>query len=343
MTLSAGIATWCAALLVVAYLSERPAGARVAFLVAALILPLPAFVKAPALSRLLLACFVGASFIRAADLLRAPPTSGFRARLALLCAYFDTRLVRQRARGFDAAALATLVASTALLAAAVAVIKAVPAGGAWLPVRWLSGGIGLLAIAEMATACHDLVTSPLGLAVPPLFRAPYRATSIAEFWARRWNLAASEALRAYCFAPLSQRSATFALCFTFAASAAGHALLVRLALKGWWPAASCGAFFLAQPLLIAAERRLGVRRWPSAARRAWTLGALALTAPLVVEPVLQMAEKVWGSPADILPATVAALGFCALVSLITALVSLSLPRGDLAAAEPAAAPERGGE
>jgi hypothetical protein len=186
------------------------------------------------------------------------------------------------------------------------------------------GGIGLLAIAEMATACHDLATAPLGWSVPPLFCAPYRATSVAEFWSRRWNLAASEALRVYCFAPLARCGTGLAISIAFAVSAAGHAFLARLALRDWSPAASCGAFFLAQPLLIAAERTFGLQRLPKAVGRVWTLGALAVTAPLVVEPILQMAEHVWGPPTDIMFPTFAVLGFCALVSLITALVSLTL-------------------
>ena len=123
------------------------------------------------------------------------------------------------------------------------------------------GGIGLLAIAEMATACHNLATAPLGLSVPPLFRAPYRSISVTEFWARRWNLAASEALHVFCFRPLSRYGAALALVAAFAASAAGHAFLAGLALKGWRPAASCAAFFMVQPVVMIIERRLKVRRW----------------------------------------------------------------------------------
>jgi hypothetical protein len=106
-------------------------------------------------------------------------------------------------------------------------------------------------------------------------------------------------------------------------------------LGAWRPAAACGAFFLAQPLLIAAERRLRVRRWPTAAGRAWTLGALAVTSPLVVEPVLRMAERVWGAPGDVMVPAAAALGFCMLVSVITGLAALALLKGGPGQAEAA--------
>ena len=46
------------------------------------------------------------------------------------------------------------------------------------------------------------------------------------------------------------------------------------------------SFFLLQVPLMLLEQRLGQARWPAPWRRAWTLGCLALTAPLFVEPTL---------------------------------------------------------
>jgi hypothetical protein len=70
--------------------------------------------------------------------------------------------------------------ATAILAVAIAAIKSASVIDRWLPVRWLVG-IGLFAIAEMTTACHNVVTAFLGLIVPPLFQSPYRSTSVSEF------------------------------------------------------------------------------------------------------------------------------------------------------------------
>jgi hypothetical protein len=291
-------------------------------LAAGLLLPLPAFVAASPMARLLLACVLGATFVRAVDLGRAWAAGGCGARLARLCAYFDPDGVKRGPRRFDVAALATLAVATAVFAAAVASVKGLPDNAVWLPVRWLAGGAAVLALAEMAGTCHDFVTSLLGLTVPPMFRSPYRSTTVSEFWTRRWNLPASAALREHCFAQLARRGVVLALAAAFAVSAAGHALLAGLTLGDRWLASVCAAFFLAQPLVLAAERRLGVRRWPTAAGWLWTCAVLAITSPLVVEPLLRIVEPHWGPPDDVLGPTTAAIGFCAALAAVAAAAAL---------------------
>ena len=76
-------------------------------------------------------------------------------------------------------------------------------------------------------------------------------------------------------------------------------------------------------VLIAAERRFGERRWRPAARRAWTLGVLAITSPLFVEPLLQIAERSWGVPGSVLFPTLAVLGFVIVFSSIFSLASFA--------------------
>src|SRR5882724_9496910 len=56
-----------------------------------------------------------------------------------------------------------------------------------------------------------------------------------------------------------------------------------------------------------------------AARRAWTLGVLAITSPLFVEPLLQIAERSWGVPGSVLFPTLAVLGFVIVFSSIFSL------------------------
>src|SRR5688500_9112590 len=98
MTLTAGFLIWCAVLAAVAVLPSWT-GAAVGIVIAGIALPLPAWIDASPLSRGLLACFLGATFIRAIDLSSAGTVAGFRARLAHLCAYFDTRKVQRVSRG----------------------------------------------------------------------------------------------------------------------------------------------------------------------------------------------------------------------------------------------------
>ena len=320
-----GIAVLIAEMMLVVILSAHPVGARAGVLVAGLFLLLPLFVTTSPLSRCLLACFMCVPFGAATGLLFVPRPANFRARLAQMFAYFHRGRVTRRARGFDAAALLQLITATAVLAAAIAAVKLVSGPGFSQPVRWLAGGIGILAAAEMATACHNFATKLMGLTVPPLFQSPYRSASISEFWAQRWNLPASELLRKYCFAPLARRGVGLALLTVFAVSAVGHALLAYLGLGRWRMAAACGAFFLVQPLFILAERWLNVRWWRPMAGRAWTLAVLATTSPLFVKPTLQIIERSWGATGNVLLPTAAVLGFVIVLSSITSLASLASP------------------
>ena len=81
-------------------------------------------------------------------------------------------------------------------------------------------------------------------------------------------------------------AAGFPLVAPFAFSGMGHVLLTHMALRKWRISVIYGVFFLVQPLLIATERWLNVRRWRPATVRIWTLTALAATSTLFVEPVL---------------------------------------------------------
>jgi hypothetical protein len=275
------------------------------------------------LNGLLLVGLTSVPFLAAAGLLIGPPLPSFRARLAYLCAWSDTYPLQRRARRFDAAALRDLLLATAVFAAAIAIVKTVSAKGLNLPVRWLAGGTGVLAIGEMATTGPNFVMAALGINVPPFFQSPCRSDTISEFWSKRWNRAAGEFLRRCCFAPLAPYGALFAMFATFALSAAGHALMAFFVLGRWKMAMVFGAFFLVQPPLIAAERRLAVRRWPPEAGRVWTLTALMITSPMIIEPALQSTERFWGAPDNVLVPTIAMLGFIILLSGIVSLVSLA--------------------
>ncbi len=324
LTLPTGLAAGCLAMLLVLILSAHPLGARLGTLLAGLCLAVPSFLGEPPLSRVLLLGLMAAPFAAAAALVLAPALPGLRARLAYLFTYGNTHAVQRRGRSFDAAAFLQLAVATAVLAVAVAAVKAASAYGLGLPVRWLAGGIAVLALAEMLTASLPVVAAPLGLLVPPLFQSPYRSASIREFWSRRWNLRVSEFLfHKCCFAPLARRSLALALFAPFALSGVLHACLAYVALGRWPISLCCGTFFVVQPLLIALERILAVRRWGLVARRAWTLAALTITSPLFVEPVLRVVEPDWGGPEQVLAPAVAVLCYALVVSSIVALGSLA--------------------
>ncbi len=314
--LDIGIAVWCAAMVLVTVLSAHRVGARVGVILAGLLLAVPCFLRATPLARALLMCFMLTPLAAAAAMVVGPPLDSFRARLAYIFTWGGTCQVKWRARGFDGAAFLQFLATTAILAAALAVVSAAPAHDLGLLVRWLAGGVMALAFAEMATAGFPFMGALLGVTVPPWMNSPYRSASVSEFWTRRWNIWTSEKLvRPYCFAPLARRSPVLALWVSFALSGLGHALLAYMALRGskWQIACLCGAFFLVQPLLIGAERWMKVRRWRPAARHAWTLAALATTSPLFVEPALQVVAPDRGGLGQALPQAAAALAVMVLL------------------------------
>jgi len=96
-------------------------------------------------------------------------------------------------------------------------------------------------------------------------------------------------LRDRCFTPLSRVSPMFALTASFTVSALIHAYAIGAAL-GMSAAASWALFFLAQPLAIAVERRIRVRRWPEPAARAWTVGTVIVLSPLFAGPLVRLTE-----------------------------------------------------
>lgn len=253
-----------------------------------------------------------------------PPTANLRERLTYLFTWLNTREVKRQARTFDIGSLIQLTAAIVVFVAAMVSVKAIPADGPWFLARWLAGGIMIFAFAEMVTASHDFLTALVGLSAPALMRSPYLSTSISEFWTKRWNPAASLLVfRALVFTPLARRGPAMALWAAFVASAVAHVLLPYMATGNWGISLMCGAFFLVQPLLIAAERWMNVRRWPSTAARAWTLTALAITSPLFVEPALQIVEPSWGPSNCVLPPAIAVLGFVLVVTVLFSLGSLA--------------------
>ena len=98
-----------------------------------------------------------------------------------------------------------------------------------------------------------------------------------------------------CYEPLARHGRVRALFAAFIVSGIWHWLLAYVLLGRWGISVVWGAFFFVQPLLILLERRMKVRRWRPAAARGWTLSALAVTCPLIVEPTLQIISRILGT------------------------------------------------
>ena len=124
---------------------------------------------------------------------------------------------------------------------------------------------------------------------PPIFHQhPILSLSIGEFWGRRWNRIVGSWLFATFYRPLAVRGRSL---LGLSAAFVGRALLhwyFTWAAIGFAAGGYMAAFFLVQLPLVWLERRLQQSRWPAPARRLWTLGWLALTSPLFVEPMLDI-------------------------------------------------------
>ena len=324
LTFRAGFAACCVDIALVLIIAAQPIGTRLGALLAGLFLAVPGFVGDGSFARGVLICMTTVPFAAAGALVLGPPLTGLRARLAYLCTYAGTHPITRRERSFDAAAFLHLVAASAFLGAGIAVAKAASGHGPGLLARWLGGEIAMLAIAEMLTAGPPFGAALVGLNVPPIMQSPYRSASVSEFWAKRWNLRMSEFFfRKCCFAPLARHGIPLALVVAFAASGALHAAIAYVALGRWGISLLCGAFFLVQPLLMAAERYLKVRRWRPVARHAWTLVVLTVVSPLFIEPALQCVEPDWGGLDSVPRQTLAALGILLAASCLNALASLT--------------------
>lgn len=325
-SLSAGFALWCLALLIVILLSGSRSGAQTTAFIAGVLLAVPCKLDASPLERFLLMCLMALPLVASGALCLRYPASGLRARLEYLFSWGNTHPVSRRPRELNLAALMQVLFSTAVLTLCFELMKAPAQSYAGFIARWFVGGVAVLAFAEMVSSTFPLVASLAGVSVPVFMNSPWRSRSITEFWTQRWNILTSQKLfRPFCFGPLAQRGPIAALCATFLLSGIIHFLLAYMALGKLTISIMCGSFFAVQPLWILAERKLRVRKWRPACAHAWTIGALAISCPLFIEPVVQLIETSWD---PLQPAYLSGLAVLAFMLLISGLVTL----GCLAAA-----------
>jgi len=302
----------CGSFLVLLMPSEPPGRAAAAIL-GGCALAVPLGVRADALTRALLGCLAAFPFIIAAALASTVGGSTFSSRIAFISTWCGTQQIRKITGGLDLPGLVTLVFSTIALGGALHCLAAGTHSSHFL--QWGAAGAATMAFAEMASSSHQVFSRGIGLAIPPFFRSPILARSLAEFWSRRWNLPASALFYYSCFRPFAGHGKRASLLVPFGGSAVAHFLLAHLALGEVWVSVACGGFFLVQPFLILAEKRLGLRTWPRWAARTWTLGALAIFSPLFTETAIRVLDPVIDSS---LQSTAVATGTALLFVIVLA-------------------------
>jgi len=110
----------------------------------------------------------------------------------------------------------------------------------------------------------------LGIDVDSLFRAPLYATTLSEFWGRRWNLAFSEMTAAAVYRPLG--GGALALVAAFAFSGLLHELAISVPVRAGFGLPM--AYFALHGVLVVIERKLEIHS------RVWT--AFWILAPLPI-------------------------------------------------------------
>lgn len=157
-----------------------------------------------------------------------------------------------------------------------------------LLVRWTMGLIGFYALVEAIGAAMLQGYLLAGMQPPPLHLTPMLARTVQEFWGERWNLEVRRWLHLHTFMPLARRRRPLAgVLVAFFGSTVLHVWLMLpsrgAAMAGLW-----ALFFMAQGVIIIAERKLQVAKWRRPLAHAWTITLLVLTSPLFIEPILRV-------------------------------------------------------
>jgi hypothetical protein len=181
-------------------------------------------------------------------------------------------------------ALANIAFGAALLAWSLRrLAAAAPTGAPGLLVGWV-GMTGLIFLLHFgAFRAVAWMWCRAGVDAPPIMRLPVAATSLAEFWSGRWNIAFAETARRFIFRPLARRTgARVAGGVVFLVSGLVHEAVISLPARGGWGGPTL--YFALQAAGIAIEksafgRHLGLgaggRGWT------WTLTVTALPVPLL--------------------------------------------------------------
>jgi hypothetical protein len=165
--------------------------------------------------------------------------------------------------------------------------RALPAGTPWGIRFWIAlvGGCFLFLIARLDFAA--LIFRAMGFAVEKLWDCPIAATTLGDFWGKRWNRIVPGFLREVIFFPVARRAgARVALLAVFLYSGLYHECVSFLARSGYGGPA---LYFMLQCLGVGIEntrrmhRFLRSRPWLA---RAWTLAVVFLPVGLILQPAL---------------------------------------------------------
>jgi hypothetical protein len=180
---------------------------------------------------------------------------------------------------------------------------AAPYSGLDSLMRTVVGGASAYFLVDGTARLSEAILALAGLDIGLLHDAPVLARTVSEFWSRRWNRAVHAWLDEMAFRPAmrlvlrrrpraprvaarARLAMAAGVMAAFAASAVLHFIPIWVVYDAGY-ALSMAAFFWIHGVVVVAEARLGVARWPAGRARLWTWSVFALTAPLFVEPLLR--------------------------------------------------------
>jgi alginate O-acetyltransferase complex protein AlgI len=149
----------------------------------------------------------------------------------------------------------------------------------------------LLLVTLFASSFFSLVLFPTGKLLPSVHEQPWKASSVADFWGKRWNTWFSDWFRSVLF----RRTAGHAWRSTitvFAVSGLMHELVLNLPLyivTGSNQFGSMMLYFLIQPAMMRIERRFRSRL----IRRLLAWGSVVIPAPLILNEALLRVLHLW--------------------------------------------------
>jgi len=141
-----------------------------------------------------------------------------------------------------------------------------------------------------ASTVLQLLNAPLGAIPPDHHRHPWAASSVSDFWGRRWNTWLSDWFRQIFFHPLRRHPVAGAF-VTFLFSGLWHEALISAPFYFWTGIPVFGlltAYFLLQFVAMVVERWL-----PRPARRALVYLVVALACPLFVNRAMLSVVLLW--------------------------------------------------
>ncbi|PAN37504.1 hypothetical protein PAHAL_7G110500 [Panicum hallii] len=123
-------------------------------------------------------------------------------------------------------------------------------------------GVHMYCFFDLLLPCIAAAAGALGMEAEPQFDLPYLASSLRDFWGRRWNLVVPAVLRPSVYGPVRARAGRAAgVLATFLVSGLMHEVMVcYLTLRP--PTGEMAAFFLIHGACCVAEGWCAARGWP---------------------------------------------------------------------------------